>query len=248
MSLFSTIETECPSCDVTSQHELVFSVNADRRPELRAEILDRTFQRLTCPACGDLFRIQPQFTYVHSGGHQFLTVWPSTDLDRWAEQEARSEKAFNRLWGSEADPVAAVIGSELVCRVVFGWEAAHEKVLAAELGVNDVTLELAKLALIRNDPDLLSDPATTLRLLGFEDDSMVLGMFDTESEHVTEVITVPRTLLDEIEADAESWEPLREQLSASTFVDMLRLIVEPKVRLIVEPEVRLIIEPEPLPA
>src|SRR5579871_4570854 len=70
MSLFSTIETECPACGVTSRYELAFSVNADRRPELRAQMLHRTFQRLTCPACGQLFRIEPQFTYIHAAGHQ----------------------------------------------------------------------------------------------------------------------------------------------------------------------------------
>jgi hypothetical protein len=227
MSLFSTIETECPSCDVTSSYELVFSVNADRRPELRTQILDRSFQRLICPSCSTAFRIEPQFTYVHSGGHQFLTVWPSSDLIHWAEQEARAEKAFNRLWGAEADPVAAAIGSELVRRVVFGWEAVREKILAADLGINDVTLELVKLALLRNERDLLDGPAFALRLVGLQNDTLALGVFEHGNEDVSEVITVPRALLDEIEADEQSWEELREQLNAGTFVDMGRLITEP---------------------
>ena len=86
MSLFSTIETECPACEATSKYELVFSVNADRRPELRAEIMARTFQRLTCPECGGLFRLEPEFTYFHAAGKQFLTVRPASELPGWPEQ------------------------------------------------------------------------------------------------------------------------------------------------------------------
>ena len=100
MSLFSTIETECPACEATSKYELVFSVNADRRPELRAEIMARTFQRLTCPECGGLFRLEPEFTYFHAAGKQFLTVRPASELPGWPEQEARAvELAVHRAIG-----------------------------------------------------------------------------------------------------------------------------------------------------
>jgi hypothetical protein len=227
MSLFSTIETACPACDVTAQYELVFSVNADRRPELRAEILDRTFQRLTCPTCGELFRIQPQFTYVHIASHTFITVWPSTDVERWPERVVRSEQAFNRLWGTEAEPIAAQIGSELIRRVTFGWEAVHEKLIAADAGVDDVTLELAKLALLRTQDDIPIEEVT-LRLVGVdENDNLVIGLFEAADEHVHEQFLVPRTLLAEIEADTEAWAALREQLSEAPFVDIQRLLTAP---------------------
>ncbi|HLY56033.1 MAG TPA: CpXC domain-containing protein [Stellaceae bacterium] len=227
MSLFSTIETECPACGVTSRYELAFSVNADRRPELRAQMLHRTFQRLTCPACGQLFRIEPQFTYIHAAGHQFLTVWPADDLPRWPEQEARAVKTFNRFWGAEADPVAAQIGSELVHRVAFGWEAAHEKIVVVEAGIDDVSLELAKLALLRTQDDIPIGESA-LRLVGIDaDNNLVLGLFKGADEHVLEQYLVPRALLSEIEADAEAWAPLREQLSEGPFVDIQRLLTVP---------------------
>ena len=123
MSLFSTIETECPACEATSKYELVFSVNADRRPELRAEIMARTFQRLTCPECGGLFRLEPEFTYFSRRGeavpHSAAGFGlPAAGRNR---KEARAVATFSRFWGPGADPVAAQIGSELGHRVVFGW-------------------------------------------------------------------------------------------------------------------------------
>lgn len=227
MSLFSTIETVCPHCDVAAEFELVFSVNADRRPELRAEILGRTFQQLECPTCHQLFRMEPQFTYLHIQGGQYLTVWPSTDLMHWAAKEAESKNAFAKFWGPDTDPVTADIGRELTQRVAFGWEAAHEKFVAADAGIDDVTLELVKLAILRNQGDGLTIGAQALRLVGVDDQSnLVLGLFEGADEHVYEQFTVPRTLLDEIDAD-EEWDPLRERLEAGPFVDMLRLIIEP---------------------
>jgi hypothetical protein len=227
MSLFSTVETGCPACNAISRYELVFSVNADRRPELRAEILSRTFQRLECPACAQLFRIEPQFTYFHATAKSFLTVRPAEDLLDWPAQEKRAAAVFNRFWGSEADPVAAQIGSELLHRVVFGWEAAHEKLVIADTGIDDVTLELAKLALLRTQDDIpIADSA--LRLVGIDaEDNLVLGLFKGADEHVLEQFLVPRALLAEIEADTEAWESLRTQLSAGPFVDIQRLLTVP---------------------
>lgn len=227
MSLFSTIETECPACNVTSPYELVFSVNADRRPELRAQILDRTFQRLNCPTCGQIFRIEPQFTYFNAAAKQFLTVRPADDLPRWPEQEARAIKTFNRFWGPEAGPVAAQIGSELAHRVAFGWEAAHEKLVIVEAGIDDVTLELAKFALLRTQSDIPIGESA-LRLVGIDQDgNLVLGLFKGADELVLEQFLVPRALLVEIEADAEAWAPLRAKLCEGPFIDIQRLLTVP---------------------
>ncbi len=228
MSLFTTIQAKCPVCGVDSSFDLVHSVNADRRPDLRAEIVDRTFQQLQCPSCGDLFRVEPQFTYLHIAKKQFLTVMPSTGLANWADLEHRGQAAFERFYGPGSDPVAAQIGGELTTRVAFGWEAAHEKFVAADAGIDDVTLELAKLALLRTQNDLPVGLDGALRLVGVDEaQNLVFGLFASGSEAVTSELRVPRTLLDEIDAEA-AWLPLREKITAGPFVDMLRLVIEPE--------------------
>jgi hypothetical protein len=46
------------------------------------------------------------------------------------------------------------------------------------------------------------------------------------SERVVELLQVPRSLYDEIEADPEGWQEVRSQLSEGMFVDLERLMIE----------------------
>jgi len=224
MSLFKTVTTPCPSCSAPNSFDLVHSVNADRRPDLRAQILARSFQEQRCSACGHPFRVEPEFTYVHNGGRLWLAVWPASRLAAWAECEGRSRKAFDTFYGAQASPAAQVIGRELRARVAFGWEATHEKIVVMEAGIDDVTLELAKVTLLREVDGLGPQEDREIRLLGVDaQQRLVLGLFETGSETLLETLTVARALLDEIEAEAEGWQALREQLGEGPFVDLSRL-------------------------
>lgn len=220
MSLFRTIQTDCPSCGVSASFDLVHSVNADRRPALRAELLAGTFQRLTCGACGDVFRLEPEFTYVDAGRKQWISVWPASRLGEWQQLEKKAVRTFQSFYGPGADPVAAAIGRDLVVRVVFGWEAIHEKLVAGELGVDDHLLELAKIALMRAGE---ATPDSELRLYGREEGQFLLGLFEDGS--LIETLTVPPELLSEIAAAPEAWAALRSALTAGPFVDVARLTV-----------------------
>jgi len=227
LSVFRTVDVSCPVCSTPTRFDLVYSVNADRRPDLRGQILDNTFQRIACPGCGDFYRIEPEFTLMHVAESQFIAVWPSSGLAHWRDFEARSEVAFDSAYGPGASKTAAEIGRELEPRVAFGWEAAREKLLARDLGIDDRTLELAKLALLRTQDDLPLGPGNALRLVAVDDEqNLVFGQFPTAAAAPTEELRVPRALLDEIDAEPE-WAALRDQLSAGLFVDMLRLIVDP---------------------
>jgi uncharacterized protein YbaR (Trm112 family) len=227
MSLFMTVDAVCPVCQTPAKFEIVHSVNGDRRPDLRQQILDHTFQRVVCPSCGEDYRIEPEFTFVHLAKGEYLAVWPMSELVHWADVERRSAAAFDKSYGPGGSPTAAAIGRELSPRVAFGWEAAHEKLLVRDLDIDDRTLELAKVALLRTQDDLPLGPDNALRLTSVdEEQNLVFGLFPTKSATATEEMRVPRTLLDEIEAEPD-WAPLREQLTAGMFVDMLRLIVEP---------------------
>jgi hypothetical protein len=228
MSLFQTLEATCPACGETVTCEVVDSVNVDRRPELRDEILQRTFQTQVCQSCGENFRIEPRFTYVHMAGKQYLAVWPADQLGDWESVEKHSDESFLRFYGPGTSPAAEQIGRELNRRTVFGWEAAHEKLVALDLGIDDVTLEMAKIALIRagEGPDVEQD--LEIRLLGVnQEQELVFGVFTIGDEKITETIRVPRQLLADIEEDSAGWAALRTRLSEGSFVDMARLVSEP---------------------
>jgi hypothetical protein len=223
MSIFRSTPLPCPICGTTVQFELVHSVNAGRRPDLRDAILDRSFQSQPCPACGHHFRVEPEFSYIDLGRGQFYAVWPGAGVHEWAAYEKRSRDAFANAFGSSAPPEARAVGKQLKPRAVFGWAGLNEKLIAAEAGIDDHTLELAKIGVLRNLDIARVGAQTELRLLGVKDDNLVFGWFRLNSSDLIEIVTVPKTVLGEIDATAEAWKPLREELNKSVFVDYRRL-------------------------
>ena len=114
----------------------------------------------------------------------------------------------------------------LTPRVVFGWIALNEKLIAQEAGVDDVLLELAKSALISTDtggPEV--GVGNELRLIGVEEDKLVLGWFPRGSEELIDVVAIPKDLLQEIDSQPDQWKDLRDELAKSYFVDYRRFFI-----------------------
>ena len=104
-------------------------------------------------------------------------------------------------------------------------DAVHEKLIAAEAGIDDHTIELAKVGVIRNLDQAPVGANSELRLLGVDDANLVLRWFQISSEDLKEVVTVPKTVLTEIDAKPEAWQSLRDDLTAGSFVDYRRLLI-----------------------
>lgn len=220
MSVFDRIELPCPSCGASVAFDLVHSVNAVRRPDLRAAILDRSFQRQECPACGYTFRMEPEFTYLDVKRRQFIAVYPASRLGQWEALEAHARELFDQAFGPASD--ARQLGSTLAARVVFGWAGLAEKLVAAEAGIDDRTLELAKLAVMRGAGEVKVGPDREFRLLGATDELLEFGWLHSSTEDLDEAYDVPRTLLAEIEAQADQWAALRAEVAEGLFVDYRR--------------------------
>jgi CpXC protein len=226
MSIFRTVEVSCPACDAAVTFNLVHSVNADRRPDLRDAILKRSFQRQPCPSCDYEFRVEPEFSYMDMRRGQFFAVWPSERVEDFEAYEERSRKSFEHAYGAGAPPEAQNIGRSLTPRVVFGWIAFNEKLIAQQAGLDDVLLELVKLALIRTDADGPGlGVGTELRLIGVEEDKLVLGWFQRGKEELLDVVTVSKDLLSDIESKPDQWKDLRQELTSSYFVDYRRFFI-----------------------
>jgi hypothetical protein len=225
MSIFQRTAVVCPTCDQAVEFDLVVSVSADRRPDLREAILAGNFQRETCPSCSFRFRVEPEFSYIDIGRGQFIAAWPASKLGQWQAHEAHTQAAFDRAFGKDAPPEARELGTKLQVRAVFGWPALAEKLLAAGAGISDLTLELAKAGVAREMDDAPIGGPNEMRLLRLEGDQMVLGWLGTGNEEVGEMVGVPRSLIAEIEAEPGPWEALREELSGGPFVDLLRTLV-----------------------
>jgi len=225
MSIFQNVKTRCPMCDAEVGFELVHSVNADRRPDLRAAILDRSFQRKACPGCGHSFRMAPEFSYMDVGRKQFIAVYPGDKLPQWAEYERRSQASFAKAYGPGSG--ADQLGAQMRARCVFGWGALNEKLIAADAGIDDRTLELAKIAVLRSVDTMTLGADREFRCVGTTATEFVVGWLRTTTEELDGELAIPRTLLADVEADAKAWAELRAQVVGPMFVDYQRAMLAP---------------------
>src|SRR5947208_107033 len=182
MSLFKIVPLPCPKCGNTVNFNAVISVNADRRPDLRAAILDGSFQRQACPQCNTEFRLDPELTYMDVGRGQWIAAFPVAKLQAWKEIEAQVQDMFNRAYGERASAAAREIGAGLTPRLTFGWSALREKLAIVENGLDDVIVELAKTAMVRGLDRPPVSPHTELRFLGIDGDTMAVTWLNSADE------------------------------------------------------------------
>jgi len=226
MSIFEPAEVPCPACGATMTFDLVTSVNADRRPDLRISILDGTFQLAVCDGCGGTTRLPPTLVYVDVGRGQWIVTKPAAEYPDWAQLEAIARQTFELSYGPAASVPAQRIGKRMHPRIVFGWAALREKLLAAEEGVDDVLLELLKLAVLRQVSGAPLNDESELRLIDANNDVLILAWLISETEQQLSTLEVSRVALDEVAADNAVWAELRQRLTAALFVDFGRLLLE----------------------
>jgi hypothetical protein len=223
MSIFQTLTVQCPACNAAVDFELVLSVSADRRPDLREAILDGSFQRETCPSCGTQFRVEPEFTYMDIGRGQYIGVWPLAKRGEWESWADKTRSVFDDALGKNAPPEARAIGSELQVRTVFGWRALIEKILARQSGIDDRTLEVAKLAVMRSGDATPIPGRLELRFIGERDGDLVFAWVGGHRDEEPEpALSVPRQLIADIEADPAAWQAAREAVAKGDVVDFQR--------------------------
>lgn len=228
MSLFNQSNLTCLKCQHVYAMDVVASINADRRPDLRDEILDNKFQDTTCPACGNSTRMEPMFSYMDVGRGQWLACMPARDLATYRTGEADAKSLFAKIFGADAPEESQEVGDSLQPRITFGWPAVREKLLIRELGFDDVVVEQMKLDLIRRLPEVSLAPGVELRLVAKDADTLRFHWVDSTSEDVTAELSVDRELYDAIDDDKEGWAEIRTLLTDGYFVDMQKTFIVDK--------------------
>jgi hypothetical protein len=222
MSIFRNLDANCPVCDTPVTFELVYSVAADRRPDLRAAILDGSFQRMPCPSCGAMFRADPEFSYMDIAQGQYIGVWPASKREEWRDFAQRTQKVFDEMLGPGATREAQEIGKRLEARAVFGWAALVEKILAGQERIDDRTLEVAKAAVLRTRDSMPLPGVQEFRLLRMEGADLVFGWVRTADGTASGAVRVPRKLIADIEGHPQAWQALRDSVGDGLVVDFQR--------------------------
>src|SRR5258708_30947373 len=134
--MFQTEKVSCPACRKAMDFTVVYRVNADRRPDWRGAISGSSFQRQNCPACGKVFRLEPEMTYIHVAGKQWILCQPFSKVVVWNELEEQARSTFAMSYGPKASRGAQAIGSDLQVRINFGSAALREKLVVAQRGLD----------------------------------------------------------------------------------------------------------------
>ena len=235
MSLFVPVEAKCSKCGTQVKADLAASVNADRRPDLRAAVLDGSFQSMACPNCSTTVRFPAHLTYIDMGRGQWILVEDASRLMAWKAVENEAQDLYDRFFGRRAPPLQQSIGQEMTPRLVFGWPALREKLIVHDAGLDDITLELFKISVLRNVPAPPLADITELRLIGANDNRLTLRWLNTSTEEGIADLPLERSLYDEFAGTTAKWAELRAEFSGVLFVDMKRILLitaDPPVELV----------------
>jgi hypothetical protein len=224
MSLFINVQATCAACGAHRVVELAASVNATRRPDLRDAILDGSFQSVTCAGCDAALRLPAHLSYLDVGRGQWIIVQGAEELPQWRTAEDNARALFEDTYGANASTAARELGAELRPRLVFGWPALREKLVCDEAGLEDITLELLKIAIIRDVREPPFGDATELRLTGGDEAALQFAWVEGATETQLATLSVGRELYDTIAASPDSWAALRGDLVGKLFVDLKRLV------------------------
>lgn len=130
MSTCISRDVGCPQCGAISKRQMWIGIGVSANPELRRKILNETLFDWKCPECG--YRAQMEYpTLYHDKERQIMIcLLPNGDLSS-VENMA---DGYSQL-------------SQVKKRLVTSLAALKEKILIFESGLNDIGVELVKLAL-----------------------------------------------------------------------------------------------------
>lgn len=128
MSTCVNREISCPHCGAPKKTPMWSAVTADTNAELRVRILNETLFDWECPSCGYLAQLAYPCLYHDRARRYMVCVSPRGD-------------AFSKL---NSDIPPAVRGIKK--RAVSGLAEMKEKILLFEAGMDDIAMEMVKLA------------------------------------------------------------------------------------------------------
>lgn len=225
MSLFVSMHVDCPECDHTNTMDAVGSVNADRRPDLREEILEDQFQIIKCANCDTEFRLQPEFNYLDVENGLWILAMPADGVADYIENEDKTTALFGTSYGADAPDAAQTVGDNLTCRLTFGWLAAREKLVLRIAGLDDIIVEMMKMDLLRRMPGAHFDIGVELRVTSVSDENLELAWVRAVSEEALEFMAVSKEAYFSVENARDQWGGIEAQLTDGPFVDIQKLFL-----------------------
>jgi hypothetical protein len=148
------------------QANVADSVNIDRTPRVREQILAGEFHRVADPESGGRVSVEKTFFYTDFTRGQFFLVLPRWDRHKWQEATFELNGMLRHL------PEVLAPRDRRSIRVVFGLAELREKLLAFDAQLADDLIEALKAVLLGEHPFLLQYPRLNIVLDRADNDAV----------------------------------------------------------------------------
>jgi hypothetical protein len=223
MSVFHPLQISCTHCGDTQERTVAATLHGPRVPEVAEQIRKGIFQRVKCGACSEIFSIDSPLTYLDFKAGFWLTMYPLAWEVRWKTLEHEPRRDMIRAVCENAPPSARSFADGMRVRAVFGLEALREKLLCFESDLPDDALEVLKLQLLKARKDVPLHPRTRPRLIAVEDARLI---FHQPLVDGGEVVSVPRTMLTQLQDNPLPWVHAHTATSDGAYTDIGRLMMK----------------------
>jgi hypothetical protein len=170
------------------------------RPAIRQQILDGTFHRCFCRACGMTTIVDALLSFADVPRRQWFTVAPSTGLPWRARWLAVARASFEAALSRNVPELVVGRGQEMTRRLLFGLAPLREALVAADAGLDDRIIELLKIQLVRDLRDRLS-ATDYFHLVAATPTNLVFER--THPDGLIRKLALPRALYDALAEDPE---------------------------------------------
>lgn len=164
MSWFEPTDVTCPHCQHPFRCGTAESINVTRMPWAKAQIVAGSFHQPDCPACGKSFNVDRDFLYTDFEQWRFVQVFPLVQQGEWPQRERLTEEVFESVC-AEGPPFVQQMPERFTVRTCFGLRALGEKVRLWDAGLDDAVVELLKLELLKETPELRTRPTLELTVV-----------------------------------------------------------------------------------
>jgi hypothetical protein len=230
MSTLYSAMFRCADCGATVDVRVADSLNANRLPEARRWVLDRTLFQGPC-ACGRTITALHPFLYVDFDRGLWVQVVPEEQRPAYHTRELEVIAAHRSAFDPDRGPrFLSSLAALVTPRLAYGYEELREKVVGGDAALDDALVEALKLELLATHPELLQRGVVLLTLDGADAETLRFLTYGFPPGRPGELLgdlTVSRALYDALAERRAAVRDSYPQLFEGVYVNVQRYRFEP---------------------
>lgn len=225
MSRYILDSVACPHCGHDQEVRVYVSVNADRMRSVTDRILDGSWERETCPACGEPFMLDHRMLYTDLPLRRWIVQHPWAARDRFAELEEEAQQVFRVEYLERPPEYIQAQARHVEPRICFGRGELVEKLMLWRSDLDDRALESCKLVLLRNHlQQLFPLGPCALQLTAASPDRLEFLVVALHSGSALDRLQVPVAEYRRVADDLDAFRPAFPELFDHAYVNASRYL------------------------